>query len=152
MKRTKLTDKLKETIVELRTKGFSYSEIANAIGVSENTILNWLNKNNDLKKRLEEAENRRWDQIKNMAVDAIKQSLTQRQIVEYEIHKDAEGRIKRVVEFIKTLPPDSSTALKILEKLDKRFSQTENSVVAIQINLFPTPIPEQRNSDNVTNK
>lgn len=151
MRRKKLTNKLKETIVELREKGLSYAEIAKKIGIEERTLYRWLASDQQLKTRIEEADGTRIEKLKDIAVDVLKQALTQRQIVEYEIHKNAEGQIRKIIEYVRVIPPDISTAFKIVEKLDKRFGQSESFFTAIQVNLFPTPIQKKEDS-NVTNR
>lgn len=151
MKRTKLTDKLKETIIELRAKGCSISEIAEKIGVEERTLYRWLANDSQLRMQVDEADASRIEKLKDIAIDVLKQALTQRQIVEYEIHKNADGQIRKVIEYIRVIPPDVSTAFKIVEKLDKHFNQVENSFATIQVNLFPMSMPKKE-SGNVTNE
>lgn len=119
----RLNGALKKTIIELREKGLSLSQIAERVGVSRNTLSKWINSDPAFKEAITRAEEQRWQDIAELAIDVLKQSLQSQKIVDYEIHKTADGNIKRVVEYIKTIPPDADLAFKILEKLEKRLEQ-----------------------------
>lgn len=121
--RRRLNEALKKTIAELRAKGISLSQIAERIGVSRDTLSKWINNDPALKDAISQAEEQRWQEISELAVDVLKQSLQSQKIVDYEIHKTADGNIKKVVEYVKTIPPDADLAFKILEKLEKRLEQ-----------------------------
>lgn len=142
--RRRLNETLKKTIVELRAKGMSLSRIAEQVGVSRDTLSKWINNDPAFKEAIAQAEEQRWQEITELAIDVLKQSLQSQKIVDYEIHKNADGDIKRVVEYVKTIPPDADLAYKILEKLERRLEQRPQVINVI--------ITDMEDDTNVTDK
>lgn len=119
-RKSKLTKTLIDRIVELKRLQFNNSQIANAIGVSRQTLWNWQQQGKTQKRGLarqyvDAIEKVEYEMYQRYVTAVQNEALTGKRVVTKKHLRDANGKVTATEKTERQESPNASLALKLLQ-------------------------------------
>jgi len=127
-------------IIELASLGYGVTASAKLLGVTRNTLHRWI-KRNDLTERMRTAENDYMKSTIKRGLVALSEGAKATETIRESIETcETTGKVTKVTEKIRTLPPNEKAIQILAQSYAKVFSKTEIEEInkSLNINLINT--------------